>query len=72
MELILIAEVINMEGTVKWFNVRKGYGFITGSDGKEYFAHSSAVAEGKALDEGQKVNFDPEQNEKGLQAKNIK
>lgn len=61
-----------MEGTVKWFNVNKGYGFITGEDGKEYFAHNSAVTGGKTLEEGQKVSFDSEQSDKGLQAKNIK
>lgn len=61
-----------MNGTVKWYNIRKGYGFITGEDGKDYFAHSTAMAPGTTLEEGQKVTFDPAQGEKGPQAKNIK
>jgi cold shock protein len=61
-----------MNGTVKWFNIRKGYGFITGEDGKDYFTHSSAIADGKMLEEGQKVSFEPAEGDKGPQAKNIK
>lgn len=47
-------------GTVKWFNKRKGYGFLTDSDGNEYFVHySQIIGEGfKALTEGQSVSFD--------------
>ena len=61
-----------MEGTVKWFNPRKGYGFIEGEDGKDYFVHMSSIAEGDSLDEGQKVTFDPEEGDRGPQAKNVK
>ena len=61
-----------MEGTVKWFNAAKGYGFITGEDGKDYFAHSTAITEGKVLEVGQKVNFEPAQGDKGPVAKNVK
>jgi CspA family cold shock protein len=64
-------EVIKMKGTVKWFNVRKSYGFITGEDGKDYFAHSTEIS-GETLVEGQSVTFDPAQGDKGPQAKNIK
>ena len=48
------------KGTVKWFNAEKGYGFITGEDGKDVFVHFSAIqGEGfKSLDEGQAVTFD--------------
>ena len=42
------------EGTVKFFNMRKNFGFITGDDGKDYFVHTSGLAEGTSLDEGDK------------------
>lgn len=62
-----------MTGTVKWFNSDKGYGFITGDDGKDVFAHYSQInADGfKTLQEGQKVSFDIAQGPKGPQAENI-
>jgi len=62
-----------MSGTVKWFNSDKGYGFITGDDGVDVFAHYSQIqADGfKNLEEGQKVQFDVTQGAKGPQAENI-
>ena len=62
-----------MTGTVKWFNGEKGFGFITGEDGKDVFAHFSQIkSEGyKSLEEGQKVSFDVGQGQKGPQAENI-
>lgn len=62
-----------MTGTVKWFNGEKGYGFITGEDGNDVFAHYSQIqADGfKTLEEGQKVNYDVAKGPKGLQAENI-
>ncbi len=62
-----------MTGTVKWFNSEKGFGFITGEDGKDVFAHFSQIkSEGyKSLQEGQKVSFDVAQGQKGPQAENI-
>jgi CspA family cold shock protein len=62
-----------MTGTVKWFNADKGFGFITGDDGVDVFAHYSQInSEGfKTLDEGQKVSFDLAQGPKGPQAENI-
>ncbi|AZV56896.1 cold-shock protein [Clostridium sp. AWRP] len=62
-----------MNGTVKWFNGEKGFGFITGEDGKDIFAHFSQInADGyKTLEEGQKVSYDEGQGQKGPQAENI-
>lgn len=62
-------------GTVKWFNADKGFGFIAPDDGSEdVFAHFSAIqANGfRSLDENQKVEYDVEQGQKGLQAANIR
>lgn len=61
------------EGTVKWFNGSKGYGFITTDEGKDVFVHYNAiVGDGyKSLDEGDKVQFEVEQGPKGLQATNV-
>ncbi|EGO7852049.1 cold-shock protein, partial [Enterococcus faecalis] len=60
-------------GTVKWFNADKGFGFITGEDGNDVFAHFSAIqTDGfKTLDEGQTVTFDTEEGPRGPQATNI-
>ena len=62
-----------MEGTVKWFNADKGYGFIAGEDQTDYFAHFGEIqVEGyKTLKEGQPVNFETEDGAKGPVAKNI-
>ena len=62
-----------MNGTVKWFNSEKGYGFITAEDGQELFVHlSSIVADGyKSLDEGQNVYFDVVDGDKGPVASNV-
>lgn len=62
-----------MKGTVKWFNAEKGYGFIRSDDGEDVFVHYSAIqGEGfKTLDEGQEVEFDKVNGERGPQAANV-
>ncbi|SHI56898.1 cold shock protein (beta-ribbon, CspA family) [Dethiosulfatibacter aminovorans DSM 17477] len=62
-----------MSGTVKWFNAEKGFGFITGDDGVDVFAHFSQIqVDGyKTLEEGQSVTFEVVQGQKGPQAENI-
>jgi CspA family cold shock protein len=62
-----------MEGTVKWFNAEKGYGFIEKEDGGDVFVHFSAIqGEGyKSLDENERVSFDVVQGNRGPQASNV-
>jgi CspA family cold shock protein len=61
------------EGTVKWFSNEKGYGFIERAEGEDVFVHFSAISqEGyKSLQEGQRVEFEVVQGQKGLQAANV-
>jgi CspA family cold shock protein len=61
------------EGTVKWFSNEKGYGFIEREQGEDVFVHFSAITmEGyKSLTEGQRVEFEVVQGQKGLQAANV-
>jgi CspA family cold shock protein len=61
------------EGSVKWFNDAKGYGFITADEGGDVFVHFSAIsADGfKSLAEGDRVSFEIKQGPKGLQAANV-
>jgi CspA family cold shock protein len=62
-----------INGTVKWFNDRKGFGFIEQEDGADVFVHHSAInADGfKSLNEGDRVSFDIEQGQKGPAAANV-
>lgn len=63
-----------MRGTVKWFDPKKGYGFIEkAEDGEDVFVHFSAIQQDgfKTLEEGQNVEFDVTQGEKGPQAENV-
>jgi CspA family cold shock protein len=60
-------------GTVKWFNSEKGYGFIKMEDGNDIFVHFSAINSSgiKSLEEGQKVTFNVQEGNRGLQAVDV-
>ncbi len=62
------------KGQVKWFNEKKGYGFITAEDGKDVFVHYSSIqGEGfRSLNEGDKVEFEVTKGSKGPQAVNVR
>lgn len=66
-------EVLEMKGTVKWFNNQKGYGFISDENGDDVFVHYSGLnMDGfKSLDEGAQVEFDVTEGAKGPQATNV-
>lgn len=72
----MLRKVSKQQGTVKWFNNSKGYGFIAPASGeKDLFVHFSAIQDAnggyRSLNEGDKVEFDVEQGQKGLQATNV-
>ncbi len=60
-----------MKGTVKFFNVQKGFGFIAGEDGKEYFVHMSGIKEGVAINDNDEVTFDVVEGDRGPKAENV-
>ncbi len=60
-----------MKGKVKWFNRKKGFGFIDGDDGESYFVHYTAVEKGTFLNENDPVEFEAIDTERGKQAKNV-
>jgi len=64
---------MKLTGTVKWFDNEKGYGFIEQEEGDDVFVHFSAIEEEgfKALDEGQEVEFEIVEGERGPQAENV-
>ena len=65
---------VSMKGTVKWFDPKKGYGFITKEDGEDIFVHWTAIQmDGfKTLEQGQNVEFDVVDGRKGPQAANVR
>ena len=60
-----------MNGNVKFFNNMKGFGFIAGEDGKEYFVHQSDIADGVELNDDDAVTFDIEEGDRGLKAAKV-
>ena len=60
-----------MEGKIKWYNPKNGYGFIAGEDGADYFVHFTAIPQGVKIYPNDVVSFDAVDTEKGKQAQNI-
>jgi CspA family cold shock protein len=61
-----------MKGKIKWYNTRKGFGFIESEDGKDIFLHRSSVPAEMRLNEGDKIEYEDEDSERGPKAVNIK
>jgi CspA family cold shock protein len=61
-----------MKGKIKWYNSRKGYGFIEGEDKKDIFVHRNSIPDGTYLNEGDQVEYELEDSDKGPQATNVK
>ena len=60
-----------MKGQVKFFNQGKGFGFIAGDDGKEYFVHQTGLKEGVSIGEGDSVDFEVTEGDRGPKAENV-
>ena len=61
-----------MKGTIKWYNPRKGYGFIHGEDEKDVFVHSNSLPMGADISENDKVEYQIEESERGQRATKVK
>ncbi len=66
-----MAETERVTGTVKWFNLEKGYGFIKPETGPDVFVHKSEVGEGRMLNEGDRVEFSIVEDPRGRKAVNV-
>jgi CspA family cold shock protein len=66
------AVITNMKGTVKWYNDMKGFGFLTGEDGKETFVHRTSIPAGTNLCQGDSVEYQIEDSDRGQRATNLK
>ena len=64
-------QILIMKGTVKFFNFSKGYGFITTEEGFDVFVHSSALNEGPSISDGDNVEFEVQEGERGKSATNV-
>ena len=60
-----------MKGTVKWFNSSKGYGFITGEDGKDVYVNTDDILSGTQINDGDNVKYTVQETEKGLRAQQV-
>ena len=60
-----------MNGKIKWYNPMKGFGFVEGEDGQDYFVHHSQLPAGAAPKEGEGVTFEAVETDKGKQAQNV-
>ncbi len=67
----MIGGTQKMEGTVKFFNRKKGFGFIQGDDGKDYFLHFTALPRGEFVRDNDRVSFEPAEGERGPKAMNV-
>jgi CspA family cold shock protein len=61
-----------MKGKIKWYNPRKGFGFIVGDDGKDIFVHQTDIQTDVSLNDDDPVEYEIEKSEKGFKAKNVK
>ncbi len=64
-------QILMMKGIVKFFNFSKGYGFITTEEGFDVFVHSSALHEGTSISDGDNVEFEVQEGERGKSATNV-
>jgi len=61
-----------MKGKIKWYNSFKGYGFVEGEDEKDVFVHNTAIPTGTNLDEGDQIEYEIEDSDRGPKAINVK